>query len=253
MVMDLLIASLTDRPDLAVVFAEFPDSWPEFMFHDLVSDVLFERLMEAHPESSIIAIDPENPGRPVARACAVPFHWPGNPDDSLPPGGYDQVILSGTADMAAARERGLTASALEITIRPEHRGRGLSTRMLDALRQTLTKLGYESLVAPVRPNEKHLFPTESMMEYLLRLRPDGLSTDPWLRTHMRVGATFAGIAHASMTIAAPLEHWRRWTGLPFDADGPVIVPFALIPVQCDLTNDVATYVEPNVWMHHRLI
>ena len=124
--------------------------------------------------------------------------------------------------------------------------------MLDALRRTLGKLGYTSLVAPVRPNRKHEYPTEPMAQYLRRIRPDGLPADPWLRTHIRAGATFAGIAHTSMTVTAALDDWRRWTGLRFDSDGAVIVPLALSPVRCDLAAEIATYVEPNVWVHHWL-
>jgi hypothetical protein len=55
-----------------------------------------------------------------------------------------------------------------------------------------------------------------------------------------------------MTVSAPLESWRRWTGRPFDTAGDVIVPLALSPVHCDPVFDIATYVEPNVWMSHRL-
>jgi hypothetical protein len=251
MVMDLLIASVADRPDLAPEFAEFPDSWPEFLYHDVVSDLLFDRLMRAHPESYLVAVDPADPHRPLARACALPLSWPSL--DELPRGGYDQVLLSAAADLAGGVPAGRIAAALEITVRPDRRGGGMSTRMLGALRHTLVDLGFESLVAPVRPTEKHLYPDESMASYLKRVRPDGLLADPWLRTHMRVGATLAGIAHTSMTIAAPLPEWRQWTGLPFDTDGPVHVPLALAPVHCDLTQQIAVYVEPNVWMHHRLI
>ena len=250
--MDLLITSLAERPDLAAVFDEFPNSWPEFMYHDIVSEVLFDQLLSAHPESNIIAINPAHPSQPLARACAVPYSWPGDPADGLPAGGYDHVILHGSADQAANRLRGQVAAALEITVRPDRRGHGLSGVMLDALRRTLGKLGYTSLVAPVRPNRKHEYPTEPMAQYLRRIRPDGLPTDPWLRTHIRAGATFAGIAHTSMTVTAALDDWRRWTGLRFDSDGPVIVPLALSPVRCDLAAEIATYVEPNVWVHHRL-
>ena len=250
--MDLQIASLVERPDLAAVFDEFPDTWPEFMYHDIVSAVLFDQLLRAHPESNIIAIDPAQPSQPLARACAVPYSWPGDLDDGLPPGGYDHVILHGAADQAAKRARGKLAAALEITVRPDRQGHGLSGVVLGALRRTLANLGYTSLVAPVRPNRKHEYPTEPMDAYLRRVRPDGLPADPWLRTHVRAGATIAGIAHTSMTVTAPLDDWRRWTGLPFDADGPVIVPLALAPVRCDVAQDVAAYVEPNVWVHHRL-
>ena len=46
--------------------------------------------------------------------------------------------------------------------------------------------------------------------------------------------------------------WRGWTGLPFDTTGPVEVPQALAPVHCDVAQDQAVYVEPNVWVHHRI-
>ena len=250
--MELSISSLAERGDLAAVFDEFPDSWPEFMYHDAISDQLFDLLVAAHPTSNLIAVDPADTARPIARACAFPFSWPGHPDAGLPPGGYDHVLLSGAADLVAGRSRGRIAAALEVTVRPDQRGLGRSGQMLAALRRTLTELGYDSLVVPVRPSEKHRYPDESMSTYLDRVRPDGLPADPWLRTHVRVGATIAGIAETSMTIAAPLPQWRRWTGLPFDVDGPVAVPLGLVPVHCDLARGIGTYVEPNVWVHHRL-
>ena len=41
-------------------------------------------------------------------------------------------------------------------------------------------------------------------------------------------------------------------GLPFDASGPVVVPEALVPVLCDVEQGYAAYVEPGIWVHHRL-
>jgi GNAT superfamily N-acetyltransferase len=248
----ITIASLAERPDLAAVFDDFPNSWPEFMYHDPITEMLYDDLIRAHPESNMIAIDATEPDAPVARACAFPFTWSGNPDDGLPLGGYDRAILGAAADLATGRERGPVAVALEVTIRPDRRGSGLSGLMIRELSRNLASLGYRSLVAPVRPNRKHLRPQEAMLTYIARTRADGFPDDPWLRTHVRAGATIVGVAPMSMTIAAPLEHWRAWTGLPFDMDGPVIVPDALVPVHCDIASGIATYVEPNVWVHHRL-
>jgi hypothetical protein len=59
-----------------------------------------------------------------------------------------------------------------------------------------------------------------MAEYLRELRADGLPVDPWLRVHVKAGST--------------------------------TVPGALLPVHCDLTHDHAVYVEPNVWVRHRV-
>jgi hypothetical protein len=55
-----------------------------------------------------------------------------------------------------------------------------------------------------------------------------------------------------MAMAGSLADWREWTGLPFDTSGPVVVPEALVPVLCDVAHDFAAYVEPCIWVHHRL-
>ena len=46
--------------------------------------------------------------------------------------------------------------------------------------------------------------------------------------------------------------WREWTGLPFTTSGEVEVAGALSPVHVSVEQDHAVYVEPNVWVHHRL-
>ena len=73
-----------------------------------------------------------------------------------------------------------------------------------------------------------------------------------LRVHVRAGGTIVGVVARAMAIAGSLAQWREWTGLPFDATGPVTVPEALVPVLCDVEQDYAVYVEPGIWVHHRL-
>jgi hypothetical protein len=91
-----------------------------------------------------------------------------------------------------------------------------------------------------------------MDAYAWRARDDGLPEDAWLRVHVRAGGRIVNVAHLSMTIAGTLEQWRAWSGLPFAVSGPVHVPGALVPVVCEPAHDFAVYVEPNVWVHHRL-
>jgi hypothetical protein len=71
-----------------------------------------------------------------------------------------------------------------------------------------------------------------MAEYAFRTRQDGLPHDPWLRTHVGGGGVIEKVASASMVIGSSLAKWREWTGLPFDTEGPVDVPYALTPVHC---------------------
>jgi len=245
--LNLLITSVAERPDLAALLDDFPDSWPEFMYHDSVSPLLYEQLAGAYPQHCLIAVAGSEP---VARAYTVPFAWAGDPDTDLP-SGHDAVILRAAADRLAGRTPNLVA-AVEVTVRPERRGTGLSARLLDALRRHTAGLGYASLVVPVRPNGKPGYPDVPLARYVTWTREDGLPVDPWLRGHIRAGGRIVGVAPCSTTICGTLAQWRAWTGLPFDATGPVRVPGALVPVHCDVTHDVAVYVEPNVWVHHRL-
>lgn len=86
----------------------------------------------------------------------------------------------------------------------------------------------------------------------MRSRSDGLPLDRWLRVHVRAGGQIVGIASCSATVQAPLSQWRRWTGLPFDQDGAVVIPGGLVPVLVSITHDIGVYVEPNVWVRHAL-
>jgi GNAT superfamily N-acetyltransferase len=248
---DLLVTNLAQRPDLAPQLDRFAGAWPEFMYHDPLATLVYGHADTALAEFCLVAVSRDDPGLAVAKAYSTPFRWPAGALDELPDGGWDAAALSAADDRLAGR-RGNLVCALEVTVRPELRGRGLSRVMLDALRRNASALGFRDLVVPVRPNGKHALAELPMAEYVRMTRDDGLPVDPWLRTHVRAGGRVVRVAPRSMTIVGSLSDWREWTGLPFDATGPVRVPQALVPVHCDVASDLAVYVEPNVWVHHTL-
>jgi GNAT superfamily N-acetyltransferase len=241
------IVTLAQRPDLEDALWSFSEGWPTFMSHDPVSRLMGE-LPSRFPGLQALLLDDD--GAAIAKAHAIPFVWDGTPAD-LPDRGWDAVLERGCADAAAGRAP-TAVSALEISIRPAHRGTGISARMLAWMRAAATASGVADLVAPVRPSRKPDVPTEPMTRYVARRRDDGLPADPWLRVHARAGAELVKVCPTSMTIMGTLAQWRAWTGLPFDRSGAVIVPGALNPVHVDVDQDHAVYVEPNVWMRHRL-
>jgi GNAT superfamily N-acetyltransferase len=249
--MDLLIASLAERPELPSTYAEGDNLWPAFMYQDAVGELYYTDNDTAFAEFVVVAVDPAEPDRIVARALSVPFTWEGDPERHLPVDGWDGVIRRAALDRQQGR-RGNLVSALEITVRPDLQGRGLSGTMLEAMRRNAARLGFGSLVAPVRPTGKHRHQHTPITEYAAWSRADGLPHDPWLRVHVRAGGRVVGVCHRAMVVAGTLAEWRSWTGLPFDAPGPVEVPNALVPVHCDPVHDHAVYVEPAVWVHHRL-
>jgi GNAT superfamily N-acetyltransferase len=246
---NVVITDLTERLELAGQLFDFDDPWPEFMLQDKIADALLGHVRSVFPAYCVVATTGD--GTVVARGLSIPFCAEGPGRELYPDGGWDRVLTWGFADVRAGRAA-TAVSALEIAIDKAYQGRGLSPRMLEALRDAARAQGHHTLVAPVRPNAKHREPRISLRTYLTRCREDGLPADPWLRVHVRAGGRIVKVAPASMLIGGSLDEWRRWTGLPFDHDGEVEVPEALVPVRCDVDHDYAVYVEPNVWIHHAL-
>lgn len=245
---DLVITTLAERSEYLHRLYEMLEAWPEFMKQDAAGHALFWQVAPAFPELAIVATDD---GEPIARGQAIPFVL--HEEDragQLPASGWDRVLSWGMVDRIRGRTPD-TVSALEVAIAPTHRGLGLSARMLTALRDAAAAQGFSELVAPVRPNGKP-DPYQPIEEHARATRADGLPVDPWLRVHVRAGGTIEQVAPTSMLIGGSLGQWRDWTGLPFDADGSTVVPHALVPVHVDLAQDHAVYVEPNVWVRHRL-
>lgn len=249
---DLVVVSLRERPDLAPMLWQLTDAWPTFMTKDPVSDFYFDTVGRNFPEYAFVAFDESRPEVAVARAFAVPFAFGGDTGrDALPDDGWDGVIRWGCLDHALGRPP-THVSALEIAIRPDRQGEGLSAVMLAAMCDRVRRLGFSDLFAPVRPSGKADEPRSPMSEYAFRVRADGLPHDPWLRVHVRAGGEIVSVCPRAMTISGTLAEWRQWTAEPFDATGDVEVPAALVPVHCSVEHDHAVYVEPGVWVHHRV-
>src|ERR1700761_6644563 len=131
--MDLVTVTVAERPDLAHLLDDF-NSWPRFMHQDPVGSLYYADPVGMYPEFVQVAIDQDRPGQLVAKAYSVPFTWDGDPAVSLPGDGWDGVILSAGLARLAGR-RGNLISALEISIREDLRGSGLSQVMLGAMRE----------------------------------------------------------------------------------------------------------------------
>ncbi|MDN0200874.1 GNAT family N-acetyltransferase [Streptomyces sp. S.PNR 29] len=247
--MELTVSSLAERPEMVQPVLGMADSWPEFVVNDPVGNAYYPQIATEFPQYVLFAEDER--GEVVAHAHSVPFALDVEGRGELPARGWDEVLVWAFSDL----RRGIrpdTVSAISIVVAPHMQGRGLSARMLAAMRDQARSSGFREVVAPVRPNAKHLEPHTPIEEYAHRVRPDGLPHDPWLRVHARAGATIDSVAPASMTVSGSLEQWRRWTGLPFDTAGDIEVPGALVPVRCEPERGYAVYVEPNVWMRHGL-
>ncbi|MFF3755433.1 N-acetyltransferase [Streptomyces sp. NPDC002018] len=241
----LRVASLAERPDLETALLTMDSSWPGYIRPD---PTLVHWVFERHADHQLVVFDDHDVV--VARAASAPVAWDGAPE-SLPDTGWDEMLRQCMDDTYSGRRLN-TLCALEINVLPDSRARNLSAHTLRALADHGRRLGYGDMVGPVRPTRKHAEPHLTMDAYAARTRADGLPEDPWLRVHVRAGGEVLKVCPASMTISGSLAQWRGWTGLPFDTSGPVDVPGALAPVVVNVEHDHAVYVEPNVWVRHRL-
>ena len=92
----LAVATFAQRPDLLgkVFGPEIQSAVPEFMRHDPVGALYYcDGQIEHYSEFGLVAVDPAEPDRPVARAFSVPFAFrDGTPGrEELPDSGWDAV------------------------------------------------------------------------------------------------------------------------------------------------------------------
>jgi len=223
--------------------------WQPFMHEDAIANQYFGRMMEYYPECQFHGCETGSDDI-IIKGRSTPVVWDGD-TDSLPDEGWDWALQSSVENY----ERGIqpnTLCAIEMSVAPHLRGKRLSTVGLGFMREIAKQKGFKNLIAPVRPSQKHLYPLIPMSEYITWTRDDGLSFDAWLRTHQRLGAEIVKAAEKSMIVPGTVEQWESWTGKEFPGSGSHIAPTALSRVEIDLEQDQGVYVEPNVWMLHRL-
>lgn len=243
------VFTLAERPELLEPALSLGGVGSKFMQNDWVGRLAASSLLrDRWPELFSVLLDG---GKVVARAVSIPFAMGTEGRDELPDHGWDGVLVWAAEDALQERKPNVVA-ALDIQVAADRRGSGFSAIALAALRDNATRCGFDEVVAPVRPPGKAQEPRGDITEYAWRCREDGLPVDPWLRVHVRAGGEIVKVAPFSMTVQGTLEQWRAWTGLEFDRDGLIDVEGGLVPVVVALPLDLAVYVEPNVWVRHRL-
>jgi GNAT superfamily N-acetyltransferase len=239
---------VAERPDLWRPAGDVNASvWPEFMLNFPVANDNWHHLSTEFAEYQLVLLD--EAGEVLGGANSAPLPWDGT-DDGLPDGWDDQFLRSvralGTHDPAGA------LGALQITVRTDAQGRGISALMLAAMRANARAHGLPALIACVRPTHKERYPLIPIERYATWTRDDGLPFDPWIRVHVRAGGRIVRASPASMTLRAPLGAWSEWTGLSFPESGEYLPAGAAAPVIADAAAGEAVYRDPNVWVVHRI-
>ena len=145
------IVSADERPDLDPAIDELlAATWPAFMNEDEVANAHFGRAYADWPQFQSLLLD--KAGTLVALGNAMPLAWDGT-DEGLPAGWREQVLQS-VADLEAGRPMN-TLGAMQIAMRGDARGAGLSGTMVGAMRAGAKAAGYRAVIACVQQAAEH--------------------------------------------------------------------------------------------------
>jgi GNAT superfamily N-acetyltransferase len=239
---------LEDYHDLAGEITEAV--WPEFMLHDPIANKNWHELFDRFEEYQFAMLDTDT-NQMAAMGNSLPFHWDEEISE-LPEGGWDWVFLKAIEDHTNGIEPNIQ-SAIQVAIRPEYQGKGLSKTMIQAMRAIGQSKGFRNLVAPVRPSEKSKYQLISIDDYIKWKNDKGLPFDAWIRVHVRLGAKIIKSCHEAMTVRGTRAEWEQWAQMKFPQSGEYSVPGALNPIRMDVEKDEGIYVEPNVWLLHSIV
>jgi GNAT superfamily N-acetyltransferase len=244
------IVTIASRPGLAEAADRICGSaWPTFMLQDDIVERHFFSLYRQYPQFQFVMFRRET-DQIVAVGNCVPLPYTGMAGD-LPDGGVDWILTS-RFEEHADESIGEVLFALQIVVAEEYQSRGLSRECVKAMVAIGREHRCKALYAPVRPSHKAKYPRIPMEHYITWTDGDGLPFDPWMRVHARLGATVIGVCRESMYIDGTVSEWETWTGLQFPETGTYEVPGGLVPVAIDRAADIGEYIEPNVWMAHRI-
>lgn len=221
--------------------------WPEFMLNDAVANKYFFQLYTDFPEFQYWLLDGEEI---VGIGNSIPLKW-NEKLENLPDIGWDWALEKGFKDKQNNFKANLLC-ALSITVNPKYQGKGISTEMIRSMVQIGKKNNLETLIIPVRPTLKKDYPLIDMKQYITWKREDGQLFDPWLRVHEKIGGKIIKVCSEAMKISGTISDWQNWTGMHFPESGKHIIQGALNPVGINVEKNMGIYIEPNVWVEHKL-
>jgi GNAT superfamily N-acetyltransferase len=223
--------------------------WPAFMLHDQVANNLWHELLDRFAEYQFALYDTRN-RRVAGMGNSFPLRWE-EPLEHLPEDGWDWAFQEAVKN----HKQGLAPNlhcAIQIILRRDYQGQGLSDSMVNAVRAVTSAQGLQALIIPLRPSEKHRYPLISLDDYITWTNEQGQPFDLWLRVHIRLGAKIIKVCHHSKTIRGTRAEWETWTGMKFPQSGEYFIPSALNPIEINIEKDEGIYIEPNVWIVHEV-
>src|SRR5437879_7017973 len=231
--MELKVRSLSDEPALRARFSDFHrQAWPRFLSEGNGTGGLFPRIYTAFADFQCGVWN--ETGTLVAVANTIPLICDGSAAD-LPPD-IAEILERGLAVKQEGR-KATALSALAAIVDKSQRARGLSTKVIEAMAALARRHGLKTLIAPVRPSLKQLYPLTPMERYIAWARADGTHFDPWLRVHQRMGAEILRVAPKAIVVTDTVARREEWTGLRRLETGHYVVTGACRPTRLAVTGN----------------
>ena len=246
--MSYQVVSLDERPDLFESQDKIGgEVWPEFMLHDPVAITYWMQLIEAFKEYQLMIMDGDEI---VAVINSVPFYYDKSINE-LPDEGVDWGVKKSISDYKAGIKPNILMG-VQIAVNKKHQGRGFSSLSVSEMSNLALKREINRLVIPLRPSDKHKYPLIPIENYINWKTDNNLPFDNWLRVNIKAGGKIIKICSKSMFIPGTIDEWKEWTQLDFPGSGSYIIPGALNPISIDTEKNQGVYIEPNIWILHKL-
>jgi GNAT superfamily N-acetyltransferase len=151
------VVRYADRPELDASWDDVVGSaWPAFMLHDPTVNELWGLLYDEAPDCQLYLLDRDT-GEVLAHGNSIPVAWDGSLED-LPDDGIDGVLRRVASARDDVGQGADVLCAMQAVVKPSARARGLSRRIVEAMREVARGRGLGALIAPVRPTEKSRYP-----------------------------------------------------------------------------------------------
>lgn len=241
------IVTLAERPDFepyCKVLSE--EAWPAFLRNSTISN--WNALFTDFRDFQFFLCD--NNDKVMGLGHAMPIYWDGS--RSSLPSGIDEVTTLAVNGLHNTKKPN-TLCALAAIVSKEFRDQGISRLLIEAMKGIAMTKGLSTMIAPVRPTKKSLYPLVPMQRYVNWRNLDDSHFDPWIRVHVRLGAELLKVATHALVVEGTTSEWEKWTGMRFPVSGLYTVPNALQPVHINCEKDYGRYDDPNVWVKYAIV
>lgn len=220
-------------------------AWPEFMLNWDCKD--WSHLYTTFAKYQILLINDDE--ELIAYGHTIPIYW--DKDICLIHDNLKTLIEMAVKNYQEELQPNILL-ALAAVVSENHKGKGLSFKLVKSMKDLALKNNIEDLIIPVRPTLKIKYPLIPIADYVEWKNKDGMPVDPWLRVHKRLGGEVFKTAEISMVIKGKIEEWERWTNLEIYGSGKYIFEGALNPINIDIKKNLGIYTDPCVWVHYSL-